>query len=64
MSAPHSVKEEARQLVDGLPEDATWEDIIYLMYLREKRERGVRDSQTGRVSTLDEVRRRFGVAAR
>ncbi len=61
MSAPSSIKEEARRLVDGLADDATWEDIIYLMYLREKRERGVGDSQAGRVSTLEEVRRRFGL---
>jgi len=61
--AETTVKEEARQLVDGLGEDATWEDVVYVMYLREKLERGRKDSALGRVASLDEVRRRFGVGS-
>lgn len=64
MSATQSVKDEARQVVESLADDATWDDVIYLMYLREKRARGVADSEAGRTSTLDEVRRRFGVSSR
>jgi hypothetical protein len=62
MAAPLSAKDEALRLVQGLDEDATWADIIYLLYIREKRERGKRDSDAGRVATLEEVRRRFGIA--
>lgn len=62
MAAPLSAKEEALRLVQDLNDDATWADIIYLMYIREKRERGKRDSDAGRVATLEEVRRRFGIA--
>lgn len=56
------MKDEARQVVESLADDATWDDVIYLMCLREKRARGLADSLAGRTSTLDEVRRRFGVA--
>lgn len=30
------VKEEALKLIDGLPEEISWEDIIYQMYVRKK----------------------------
>jgi hypothetical protein len=62
MASPSSVKDEARQLVESLDDDATWEDVLYLMYLHEKRARGSADSRAGRTATLDEVRRRFGIA--
>ena len=29
------VKHEARRLVDDLPEDATWEDLMYRIYVRQ-----------------------------
>lgn len=64
MSAPQSVKDEAREVVESLTDDATWDDVIYLMYLREKRARGQADSEAGRTSSLDEVRRRFGLTTR
>ena len=31
-----AVKEEAKQLIDALPEQATWDDIMYEFYVRQK----------------------------
>jgi hypothetical protein len=56
-----SVKEEARQLVDNLPEDATWEDLQYEIFVRQAIEAGLKDSREGRTVPLEEVRRRFGL---
>jgi hypothetical protein len=61
--SPVNVKDQARRLVEGLPEDATWEDLQYQIYLRQAVEAGLRDSQEGRKVTLDEARRRFGLGA-
>ena len=30
------VKEEARKLIDRLPEQATWDDIMYEFYVKKK----------------------------
>ena len=59
-----TVKDEARQLVERLPDDATWEDIQYEVYLRQSIEAGLRDAEQGRTVPSDEARHRFGLAAR
>ena len=37
-----SVKEQARQLLDDLPDSTTWEDLIYRIYVRQSIERPYR----------------------
>jgi predicted transcriptional regulator len=61
--ATASVKEEARRLVERLPDDATWEDLQYQIYFRQAVEAGLKDSDEGRVVPLEEARRRFGLAS-
>jgi hypothetical protein len=56
-----TVKEEARRLVERLPDDATWEDIQYEIYVRQAVEAGLKDSREGRTVPLAEARRRFGL---
>ena len=60
MSEP-TVKEEARRLVDRLPDDASWEDLQYEIYVRQAIEAGLKDSREGRTVPLAEARRRFGL---
>lgn len=57
-----TVKEEARRLVEDLPEGATWDDLMYRIYVRQKIEAGLRDSEAGRTVDVAEVRARFGLA--
>jgi hypothetical protein len=52
-----TVKEEARRLIERLPEDATWEDVQQAIYVRRKLEAGLRDSQEGRTVPVAEARR-------
>jgi predicted transcriptional regulator len=56
-----TVKEEARRLIDRLPDDATWEDLQYEIYVRQAIEAGLKDSREGRTVPLEEARRRFGL---
>jgi hypothetical protein len=56
-----TVKEEARRLVDRLPDDASWEDLQYEIYVRQAIEAGLKDSREGRTVPLAEARRRFGL---
>ena len=53
-----AVKDEAKRLVERLPEDATWEDIQYQIYVRRAIEAGVKDSREGRTVPLEEARQR------
>ena len=56
-----SIKEEARKLLERLPEDATWDDLMHEIYVRKAIEAGRADSRAGRITPVEEVRRRFGL---
>jgi hypothetical protein len=55
------VKTEAHQLVDQLPDDATWDDLIYKIYVRQAIDAGLKDSREGRTIPVSEVRQRLGL---
>ncbi len=54
-------KHVAKAIIDELPDDATWEDLLYTLYVRQRIEAGLEDSRAGRVVSVEEVRRRFGL---
>jgi predicted DNA-binding protein len=56
-----SLKEEAHQLIDSLPSNATWDDVYYAIYVRLAIENGVKDLDEGRKVSDEEVRKRFGL---
>lgn len=55
------VKEEARHLVEELPENASWDDLMYKIYVRQAIEAGLEDSKAGRTIDVREVRAKFGL---
>jgi hypothetical protein len=55
------IKSEALRLVERLPDDATWEDLMYEIYVRQAIEAGLDDSREGRTFSVEEVRQRFGL---
>jgi predicted transcriptional regulator len=54
-----TAKEEVRKMLDQLPDDASFEDIQYHIYVREKIERGLKDIQEGRVISQEDVEERM-----
>ena len=56
-----NVKEEARRLVENLPEDVTWDDLMYRIYVRQAIEAGLADSDANRVVDVEVVRKSFGL---
>lgn len=54
-----SAKEQAKTLIDQLPDTATLNDIMYELYVRQKIERGKQASQEGRVVPHTEVKQRY-----
>lgn len=55
-------KEEARRLLERLADNATWEDLMHEIYVHEAIEAGLNDSRSGRVSSIEAVRNRLGLA--
>ena len=56
------VKQEAQRLIQKLPENATWDDLMYEIYVRQAIEAGLADSETGLTLDVKEVRAKFGLA--
>lgn len=50
-----TVKERARRLIESLPDDATWDDPMYAIYVRQSVEEGLADADAGRVTSIDEL---------
>jgi hypothetical protein len=55
------VKEEARKIIENLPENSTWDDLMYEIYVRQAIDSGLEDSKAGRTMEVREVRAKFGL---
>ena len=56
-----NVKEEARRLIEQLPEDMTWVDLMHEVYVRQSIEAGLVDSEAGKLTDVAEVRAKLGL---
>jgi predicted transcriptional regulator len=56
-----NLKQQAHQLIDQLPDGATWDDVVYEMAVRRSIERGLADADAGRLTDIKDVRREFGL---
>ena len=55
MAKSRNIKPEARRIVDQLPDTATWEDLMYEIYVRESVEAGLADAEAGRLVPQEEA---------
>ncbi len=53
------IKEEAKKLIDKLPDQATWDDIMYEFYVKKKLAVALVAAEEGRVISHEEVKKRF-----
>jgi uncharacterized protein YqjF (DUF2071 family) len=58
-----NIKQEAHRLLDNLPDAATWDDLMYRIYVRQAIEAGIKDSDADRTVDVKEVRKQFGLPA-
>jgi lipase chaperone LimK len=56
-----TIKEDARRLVEKLPEDSTWDDLMHEIYVRQSIEAGLADSKANRTTDVEQLRSRFGL---
>ncbi|MCH7558994.1 MAG: hypothetical protein IIB56_16295 [Planctomycetes bacterium] len=57
----NNIKQEAYRLLQKLPENATWDDLMYEIYVRQTIEAGIEDSEAGRTIDVGQVRAKFGL---
>jgi len=55
------IKEEAHKIIDRMPVGATWNDLMYEIYVREVIELGLADSKAGRTKEVKEIRAKYGL---
>ena len=56
MSTP---KNEVKKILEQVPDDASFEDIQYHIYVRQKIKKGLKDIDEGRLLTQKEIERRM-----
>lgn len=56
------VKEEARRLVEELPENVSWADFARLVIERQRVEEGLTDLDAGASWTSDDIRKKLGIS--
>ncbi len=56
-----NVKQQVHTLVDSLPDDMTWDDVVYEMAVRREIEKGLADSDAGRITPVEDVAKEFGI---
>jgi hypothetical protein len=54
-------KDQAHRLIDSMPDNSSWDDLMYEIYVREVIEEGLADSRTGRVMGVGELRKKYGL---
>jgi predicted transcriptional regulator len=54
-----TAKQDVQELLRGLPDDATLEDIQYHIYVKQKIAQDLADIRAGRVVSQEEIEKRF-----
>ena len=57
MNSP--VKETAHAIIDELPDDVSFEELVYQLAFRAHVEEGLRDGEAGRTVPQEEIEREF-----
>ncbi len=53
------LKKEMNELLDELPEDANWNDVMYKIYVRQSIEQGLKDVEEGRVISHEDLKKKY-----
>ena len=58
-----NLKQQAHDLIDRLPNDAGWDDVVYEMVTRREIELGLADSEANRTTPVEDIAKEFGLKA-
>ncbi|MDD2573694.1 MAG: hypothetical protein WCS98_04880 [Bacillota bacterium] len=54
-----TLKDEARRIIEDLPENATWDDLMYQLYVKKRVETGIKEIENGETLPHEEVKKRL-----
>jgi len=54
-----SPKEEAIKLIEEMPEEVTWDEIIYKFYVKKKLNSRLQEAKNGNVVSHEEIKKRL-----
>ena len=54
-----TVKQIIRDIADHLPEQATFDDAMYAIYVRQKLERSLQAAEEGKVTSQEEMEKQY-----
>jgi predicted transcriptional regulator len=53
------LKDEAKKIIEDLPENATWDDLMYQLYVKKRVETGLKEIENGETFSHEEVKKRL-----
>jgi hypothetical protein len=53
------IKDEAKKIIDSLPDQATWDDVMYQFYVKKKISASLKAAEEGNVLSHDDVKKRL-----
>jgi len=59
MASPATLKQQAHELIDQLPDTATWDDVVYQLALRRSIEQGLAQADAGLLVPVEELLKEF-----
>jgi hypothetical protein len=54
-------KDEAHKIIDRMPPNAAWDDLMREIYVREAIDRGLADSNAGCAKDMRDIRAKYGL---
>lgn len=56
-----TIRDKVTEVIKTLPDNASWDDVMYRIYVRQKIENGLKDVADGNTVTVSDVRKNFGL---
>tara|TARA_R100001143_G_scaffold44720_1_gene40091 strand:- start:5941 stop:6129 length:189 start_codon:yes stop_codon:yes gene_type:complete len=56
------LKKEVDNMLNDLPDDANWDDLMYKIYVRQSIEHGLKDSDAGRIVSHEDIKKKYQLA--
>ncbi len=56
-----NLKQTAHELIDKLPDNASWDDVVYELVVRREIEAGLADGEANRTTPVEDVLREFNL---
>ncbi len=53
--------DEAKKVIERLPKNSSWEQIMYKIYVKQKIEEGLKADKNGKLISHEDIKKRFGV---